>query len=78
MALAVWISACGAWAGLPTTVPPSGGTVSADVGGALQGYTDDGVLAVALLISVAAFVWIAWMVLTKLNDARCFFLSPFC
>ncbi len=58
-----------ALADLPTVITPS---ISAedDWLETLKGYMKDGAVALGLVLSTIAFIWIAWTALAKFNEAR--------
>jgi integrating conjugative element membrane protein (TIGR03745 family) len=59
--------------GLPTPVEPSTGASGGTNGNYLsfmQGWTGDAIAYIALAISGAGFLWVAWILLSKFNEAR--------
>lgn len=57
-------------AGLPTAVPPSTGDAKGNWLLLLKGYLKDGTLLVGLGISVCGFLWLSWIALADINQAR--------
>ncbi len=66
--MGVWGSQ--AMAALPTPVAPSTAPAASDWLGIIQGYIKDGGLVIGLFIAVAGFLWLAWMVIADINEAR--------
>ena len=68
----LYLSLCQqAYAGLPKAVPPSSG--NGQDGNWLElikGYIKDGSLLVGLTISVVGFLWLSWIALADINQAR--------
>ena len=60
----------GAWGALPTPVPPSTGPADGNWLDLIKGYIKDGGLVLGLAISVIGFLWIAYIGLSKFNEAR--------
>lgn len=59
-----------AHAQLPTPVDPSNGPSDGNYLSFMQGWTADAVDYVALAVSGAGFLWVAWILLSKFNEAR--------
>ena len=59
-----------AMAALPTSVPPSTAPAAGDWLGLIKGYIKDGGVVIGLFIAVAGFLWLAWMVIADINEAR--------
>lgn len=59
-----------AHAQLPTPVDPSNGPSNGNYLSFMQGWTADAVDYVALAVSGAGFLWVAWILLSKFNEAR--------
>lgn len=57
-------------AALPTPVAPSLGQPKGDWLTLIKGYIKDGGLVLGLAIAVVAFLWIAWITISKFNEAR--------
>ena len=57
-------------AALPTPVAPSLGKPAGDWLTLIKGYIKDGGLVLGLAIAVVAFLWIAWITISKFNEAR--------
>ena len=57
-------------AALPTPVAPSLGEPKGDWLTLIKGYIKDGGLVLGLAIAVVAFLWIAWITISKFNEAR--------
>jgi len=64
------VSARQALAALPTAVPPSTGDPGGDWLKLIKGYMKDGGDVLGLVFAVAAFLWVAWIVIAKFNEAR--------
>ena len=60
----------GAKADLPTPVAPSTAPPAGDWIGLIQGYIKDGGLVLGLAIAVLGFLWIAYLMFAKFNEAR--------
>ncbi|MDZ7840878.1 MAG: TIGR03745 family integrating conjugative element membrane protein [Gammaproteobacteria bacterium] len=60
----------GARGALPTPVPPSTGPAAGNWLELIKGYIKDGGLVLGLAISVIGFLWIAYIGISKFNDAR--------
>ncbi len=70
-ASAFYLSICQqAYAALPTAVPPTNGAANNNWLELLKGYIKDGVYLTALTISVAGFLWLSWIALADINQAR--------
>ena len=59
-----------AYAGLPRAVPPSSGDAQGNYLELLKGYLKDGTLIIGLAISVCGFLWLSWIALADINQAR--------
>lgn len=59
-----------AMAALPTAVAPSTAPATGDWLGLLKGYIKDGGLVIGLFIAIAAFLWLSWIVIADINEAR--------
>ena len=59
-----------AQADLPTPVPPSTAPRAGDWIGLIEGYIKDGGLVLGLAIAVLGFLWIAYLMFAKFNEAR--------
>ena len=59
-----------AWAALPTPVAPSTAPAAGDWIGLIQGYIKDGGLVLGLAIAVLGFLWVAYLMFAKFNEAR--------
>ncbi len=57
-------------AALPTPVAPSLGKPKGDWLTLIKGYIKDGGIVLGLAIAVVAFLWIAWITISKFNEAR--------
>jgi integrating conjugative element membrane protein (TIGR03745 family) len=55
---------------LPQPVDPSSGPAGGNYLSFMQGWTADAVDYVALAVSGAGFLWVAWILLSKFNEAR--------
>lgn len=58
------------FAALPTAVDPTTGAANGNFVAWLQGWIGDGAEAVALFISTAGFLWMAWIIVSKFNETR--------
>lgn len=58
------------YAGLPTAAPPSNNPDSNNWLEVIKGYLKDGTLLVGLAISVCGFLWLSWIALADINQAR--------
>jgi len=68
--LVLMTASLGAWGALPTPVPPSTGPAAGNWLELIKGYIKDGGLVLGLAISVIGFLWIAYIGISKFNDAR--------
>ena len=59
-----------AFAALPTPVAPSSGAAGGNWLTLIQGYAKDAGLVLGLVIALAIFLWIAWIMIAKFNEAR--------
>ena len=59
-----------AQADLPTPVAPSTAPSAGDWIGLIEGYIKDGGLVLGLAIAVLGFLWIAYLMFAKFNEAR--------
>jgi len=59
-----------AWAALPTPVAPSTPPATGNWLDLIKGYIKDGGIVLGLAISVIGFLWIAYIGISKFNDAR--------
>ncbi len=57
-------------AALPTPVAPSTSPAAGDWLALIEGYVKDSGLVLGLTIAVVAFLWIAWITISKFNEAR--------
>jgi integrating conjugative element membrane protein (TIGR03745 family) len=57
-------------AALPTPVDPSTGVADGNWLELTKGYINDGAIILGLAVSAGGFLWIAWTLLAKFNDAR--------
>jgi len=57
-------------AALPTPVAPSLGKPKGDWLTLIKGYIKDGGLVLGLAVAVVSFLWIAWITISKFNEAR--------
>lgn len=57
-------------AALPTQKAPSTSPAAGDWLALIEGYVKDAGLVVGLLLAVAIFLWIAWITISKFNEAR--------
>lgn len=69
-ALALFTISFPASAVLPTPVEPSTGPADGNWLELIQGYIRDGGIVLGLAISVIGFLWIAYIGISKFNDAR--------
>lgn len=69
-ALALLAASVNARAALPTPVAPSTGPAAGNWLDLIQGYIRDGGIVLGLAISVIGFLWIAYIGISKFNDAR--------
>ncbi len=59
-----------ALAALPTPVPPSTGAPNGNWLDLMKGYAKDAGLVVGLIIALAVFLWMSWILISKFNEAR--------
>jgi len=59
-----------AMAALPAPVAPSTAPAGTDWLGIIEGYIKDGGAVIGLFIAVAAFLWLSWIVISDINEAR--------
>ena len=59
-----------ALAALPTAVNPSTGDPGGNWLELVKGYIKDGAIVLGLALSAIAFLWIAWTIVAKFNEAR--------
>ncbi len=59
-----------ALAALPTPVAPSTGAPNGNWLNLMQGYAKDAGLVIGLIIAVAMFLWMCWILIAKFNEAR--------
>ncbi len=59
-----------ALAALPVSVAPSSAGTSGNWLDLIKGYVKDAGLVLGLTIAVVAFLWIAWISISKFNEAR--------
>ena len=57
-------------AALPTPVAPSTGPATGNWLELIKGYAKDAGLVIGLILAVVAFLWIAWITISKFNEAR--------
>ncbi len=57
-------------AALPVPVAPSLGKPKGDWLTLIKGYIKDGGLVLGLAVAVVSFLWIAWITISKFNEAR--------
>ena len=57
-------------AALPTPVAPSNAPTAGNWLELIKGYSKDAGLVIGLLLAVVAFLWIAWITISKFNEAR--------
>jgi integrating conjugative element membrane protein (TIGR03745 family) len=57
-------------AALPTAVAPSTAPAAGDWLTLIKGYAKDAGLVIGLILAVVAFLWIAWITISKFNEAR--------
>ena len=70
-ASALYLSFCQAvYAGLPTAPEPSNGADEDNMIEWLRGLITDGVLLIALVLSAVGFLWLSWIALADINQAR--------
>lgn len=72
--LACWASlmllSSNLYAALPTAVAPSNAPKAGDWLTLIKGYAKDAGLVIGLVLAVVAFLWIAWITISKFNEAR--------
>ncbi|MEE8057360.1 MAG: TIGR03745 family integrating conjugative element membrane protein [Pseudomonadales bacterium] len=66
----LWLIALSVQAQLPTPVNPSTGAPSGNYLAFMEGWTGGAVDYIALALSGAGFLWVAWILLSKFNEAR--------
>ena len=59
-----------AWAALPAPVAPSTAPAAGNWLDLIKGYIKDGGIVLGLAISVIGFLWVAYIGISKFNDAR--------
>ena len=59
-----------AYARLPTAVPPSSGDAQGNWLELFKGYLKDAAIIGGLALSVCGFLWLAWIALSDINQAR--------
>ncbi len=59
-----------ALAALPAPVAPSTAPAATDWLAIIKGYIKDGGLVIGLFIAVSGFLWLSWMVIADINEAR--------
>ncbi len=59
-----------ALAALPTPVAPSTGAPNGNWLDLMKGYAKDAGLVVGLIIALAVFLWMSWILIAKFNEAR--------
>jgi integrating conjugative element membrane protein (TIGR03745 family) len=69
-ALALFLVSFNALAALPVPVAPSTGPAAGNWLDLIKGYIKDGGLVLGLAISVIGFLWVAYIGISKFNDAR--------
>ena len=70
-ASALYLLICqNAYARLPTAVPPSTGDAQGNWLLLLKGYIKDGAVLGGLALSVCGFLWLSWIALADINQAR--------
>ncbi len=57
-------------AALPTPVAPSTGAPNGNWLDLMKGYAKDAGLVVGLIIALAVFLWMSWILIAKFNEAR--------
>jgi len=68
---AIYLSICqNAYAVLPTAVPPSNGAANGNWLELLKGYIKDASILLGLTLSVVGFIWLGWIALADINQAR--------
>ncbi len=55
---------------LPTPVAPSTAPAAGNWLALIEGYVKDSGLVIGLALAVVAFLWIAWITISKFNEAR--------
>ncbi len=70
MVLGLWLTIEPVAAALPTPVAPSTGAPNGNWLDLMEGYIKDGGLVIGLLIAVAVFLLISWILMAKFNEAR--------
>lgn len=64
------LSTQNAVAALPTQKAPSNNPGAGDWLGLIQGYLKDGFIVLGLALGAGAFLWLAWGLIAKFNEAR--------
>lgn len=59
-----------AYAALPTAPAPSNNADEGNMLEWLKGLATDGITLMALLLSAAGFIWLSWIALSEINQAR--------
>ncbi len=59
-----------ALAALPTPVAPSTGAPAGNWLDLMKGYAKDAGLVVGLILALAVFLWMSWILIAKFNEAR--------
>ena len=57
-------------AALPTPVAPSTGAPNGNWLDLMKGYAKDAGLVIGLIIALAVFLWMSWILIAKFNEAR--------
>jgi len=70
MAIVSLFTSQASFAVLPTAVDPTTGAANGNFVAWLQGWIGDSAEAVALFISTAGFLWMAWIIVSKFNETR--------
>ena len=68
-----WLLMAGAHqalAALPTAVNPSTGDPAGNWLELVKGYIKDGAIVLGLGLSMISFIWVAWTIVAKFNEAR--------
>lgn len=58
------------YAALPRAHPPSSGGADSNILTLLKGYFKDAAIFIGLVISVTGFLWLSWIALSDINEAR--------
>ncbi len=59
-----------ATAALPVQIAPSTAPAAGDWLALIEGYSKDAGLVLGLVLATVAFLWIAWITISKFNEAR--------